>query len=143
MNSFNRVVAATFIIVATFLVSCDNDLNSLGNDIIGVDPNTTILQQEFDVTTFSSKVNPVQTDNFNSYLLGTYNDPVYGQSDYSIVSQLVPSFLNPNFDQDDDPATFPVLKTVAIEIPYFSTATGISDEVTTYRLDSIYGSGPV
>ncbi len=141
MNLPIRLIAALILVAATTLVSCDNDLNSLGNGLVGIDPNATILQQEFDVTTFSSSVNPVQTDNFNSYLLGTYNDPVYGRSDYSIVSQLVPSFLTPDFDQDEDPATFPVLKSVFIEIPYFSTATGVDGEDTTYRLDSIYGSG--
>jgi hypothetical protein len=136
-----RLIAALILVAATTLVSCDNDLNSLGNGLVGIDPNATILQQEFDVTTFSSNVNPVQTDNFNSYLLGTYNDPVYGRSDYSIVSQLVPSFLTPDFDQDEDPATLPVLKSVFIELPYFSTATGVDGEATTYRIDSIYGSG--
>lgn len=128
-------------VVAVSLVSCDNELNSLGNGLIGVDPNTTILQQEFEVTTFSSSVNAVQTDNFNSYVLGTYTDPVYGVSQYGIVSQVTPSFLNPDFDQDDDPATLPVLESVFLEIPYYSTLTDFDGEASTYDLDSIYGSG--
>jgi hypothetical protein len=141
MNSFTRVIAALMLIVAASFISCDNELNTLGNGIIGVDPNNTILQQEFEVTTFSSPVNAVQTDNFNSYLLGGYTDPVYGTSQYNIVAQLTPSFLNPDFDQDSDPTTVPVLKSVTLEIPYFSTPTDFDGEATTYRLDSIYGSG--
>jgi hypothetical protein len=141
MNSFTRLIAVFFLIAALSLVSCDNELNTLGNGIIGVDPNSTILQQEFEVTTFSSNLNPVQTDNFNSYLLGSYSDPVYGRSEYGLVTQLIPSFLNPNFDQDSDPGTLPVLESVFLEIPYFSTATDFDGEDTTYRIDSIYGGG--
>lgn len=141
MNLITRVTFAVVLITAISLVSCDNELNSLGDGLIGVDPNETILQQEFEVTTFSGPVNPVQTDNFNSYVLGTYTDPVFGVSQYSIVSQLAPSFLNPNFDQDTDPTTIPVLESVFIEIPYYSTITDFDGVNTTYELDSIYGSG--
>jgi hypothetical protein len=141
MKLITRVSLVIALIATITIVSCDNELNSLGNGLIGVDPNDTILQQEFEVTTFSSPVNAVQTDNFNSYVLGTYADPVYGVSQYSIVSQVTPSFLNPEFDQDSDPATSPELTSVFLEIPYFSTITDFDGEVTTYRIDSIYGGG--
>ncbi|MFK7807115.1 MAG: DUF4270 domain-containing protein, partial [Saprospiraceae bacterium] len=107
------------------------------------DPNETILQTELEVKTFSVPVNPVQTNVFSSFLLGDYEDPIYGRSNYGIVTQVVPSFLNPDFSGTDENQTPPVLKSAFLEIPYYSTATGIADdgESTTYEIDSLYGIG--
>ncbi len=127
--------------ITAVLWSCDDDIDNLGDNIVGVDPNETIRTREVAVKTFSTPVNPVQTNNFDSYKLGTYEDPVYGRSTYSIVSQAVPSFLNPDFTGADEAQTDPVLKSVYLEIPYFSRVTGVDGEETTYELDSVYGSG--
>ncbi|ARN78649.1 hypothetical protein BST97_11970 [Nonlabens spongiae] len=129
--------------ITAVLWSCDDDIDNLGDTIVGVDPNETIRSREVDVKAFSTPVNPVQTNNFGSYKLGTYEDPVYGRSTYSIVSQAVPSFLNPDFTGTDDNQTPPVLKSAYLEIPYFSRATGVDGEETSYELDSVYGSGLV
>lgn len=127
--------------ITAILWSCDDDIDNLGDNIVGVDPNETIRTREVEVKTFSTPVNPVQTNNFDSYLLGQYNDPVYGNSSYTIVSQAVPSFLNPDFTGTDEDQTPPVLKSVYLEIPYFSRVTGVDGEDRTYELDSVYGSG--
>ena len=129
--------------ITAVLWSCDDDIDNLGDNIVGVDPNETIRTREVEVKTFSTPVNPVQTNNFDSYLLGQYNDPVYGSSSYSIVSQAVPSFLNPDFTGTDEDQTPPVLRSVYLEIPYFSRVTEVNGEDREYVLDSIYGDGNV
>ncbi len=129
--------------ITAILWSCDDDIDSLGDSIVGVDPNETIRSREVEVKAFSTPVNPVQTNNFDSYLLGQYNDPVYGSSSYTIVSQAVPSFLNPDFTGTDENQTPPELKSVYLEIPYFSRVTEVNGEDREYVLDSVYGDGNV
>jgi len=136
-----KIAAIAGCILASVLWSCDNDIDNIGEGIIGVDPNEVVTQQDIDVKAFSTPVNPVQTNNFDSFLLGTYDDPVYGKSDYSFVSQVVPSFLNPDFTGTDEDETAPVLTDVRLEVPYFSRAVGVDGEETLYELDSIYGQG--
>lgn len=117
------------------LAACDNELNTIGSDILGADQlNDRIKKQDFDVVAFNEVLGPVQTNNFGSMPLGSYTDPVYGRTDYSFVSQLDLPTSNPSFGID------PVLDSVVINLPYFSTATDFDGEATTYEVDSLYGT---
>lgn len=124
-------------VVATVIagiVSCENDLNTLGSDILGQEQLAgRIQQQDFDVISYNALLNPIQTNNFNSMLLGFYKDDVFGNTVYEFVSQvnLTTSFVN--FGEQAE------IDSVAIEIPYFSRVTGIDGDATTYELDSLYG----
>ncbi|MGB3591135.1 MAG: DUF4270 domain-containing protein [Nonlabens sp.] len=128
-------LAGIFLVV--LIVSCDNDPTTLGSEFINVDPNGTILEDDFMVKTFSNKLNAVQTDNFTSALVGSYSDGVYGQSNFDFVTQVQFSAVNPNFGED------PELSKVVIDIPYYSTPIGTSGEATLYEIDSTYGDGSI
>lgn len=118
------------------LAACDNEINSLGGNILGEEElNNRIQKQEFDIVAFNELLSPIQTDNFRSMPLGSYNDPVYGKSDYSFVSQMSLSNTDPDFGID------PVLNSVVISIPYYSRVVGRDEEATLYELDSLYGNG--
>ncbi|MEO9952447.1 DUF4270 domain-containing protein [Nonlabens sp.] len=129
--------AAIAIAVMLGVVSCDNDLTPLGANFLGENASDVIQEAVFDVKTYSVPVNPVQTNNFTSFPFGTYNDPVYGTSNYGFVTQINIANTNPDFSGNAE------IKEVIMEVPYYSTAISIEDEVTTYDIDSLYGSSPV
>ncbi|MEW7280716.1 DUF4270 domain-containing protein [Aquimarina sp. 2201CG1-2-11] len=136
---FKNVLSKAISIVAVVfvIVSCDNDFDSVGNEVLGG------VNFEKDVYTcspvaHSRKFERVQTSNMPGNLIGVYNDPFYGQSIYSVLSQVALERYNPDFGEN---AT---LTSVVLNLPYHSTETSTSsDEVKTYSLDSVYGSTPI
>ena len=83
-------------------------------------------------------VNPVQTNNLPSFLLGSYKHPQYGRSNSSFVGQMVPAEYNHDFGDNV------VLDSVILTIPYYSRGVETSEEGDiTYEIDSVYGNSPV
>jgi hypothetical protein len=130
-NTLPAITAILFIIIS--LASCQEDFSSIGSDTIGSQDITTLFHNTSTVISYSKKLGPVQTDQLPVYQLGTYNDPVYGKSKFEFVGQVNLRTQNPDFSYE------PVLDSVILYIPYFSEAT-VENEVTTYTLDSVYGS---
>ena len=101
-------------IIISGIISCDNDSNELGSDIIG-------------------------SDNFETGSpLGIYNNPIFGitKANLAVQLQMDPTKLNPTFD----PTLNIDVENVILTIPYFSIkGTTNSDGETAYTLDSIYG----
>ena len=60
--------------------SCEKDFASFDSEVINSDNaiNFTTNSVEYSLTTRSKMVNPVQTNNLPSFLLGSYNHPQYG-----------------------------------------------------------------
>lgn len=149
MNIFIKIT--TIVVVVFTFLSCDNDFNSVGSEIIG-DVNFKDSQYIAIPVAYSKKLERVQTSRLvrqvgannqlinHANLLGVYDDPAYGQSVYSILSQVRSGVDNPNFGEA------PVLDSVVLNLPYFSkeTSTVTNNNITTktYRLDSIYGTQP-
>ncbi len=140
---------AAIVAVFTFF-SCDDDFNTVGSEIIG-DVNFEEKQYTSVPIAYSKKFERVRTSNlqaddgFHANLLGVYNDPIYGQSVYGILSQVIPDQFDPSFGDNA------VLDSVVLSLPYYSTQTGTEsveiDENTTetrtlYSLDSVYGNQP-
>ncbi len=132
----------TAIVAVIFIVgSCDDDFNSVGSEVIG-DVNFEENLYIASPIAYSKQFESVQTNGLVNNLLGVYNDPFYGQTTYSVVSQIQPGSSNPRLGDN------PVLTSVVLSLPYFSRAvnseTNENNEiVTTYELDSIYGTDPV
>ncbi len=116
--------------------SCKEDITTLGSEILGAEVPNGILDESQTIISYSRKLSPVQSNRLPAYQLGVYNDPVYGKSTVNLLSQLILSSSEPEFGEN---AT---VDSVFVYIPYFSTATTV-DSVTTYELDSIYGSSPI
>ncbi|WP_299393076.1 DUF4270 domain-containing protein [uncultured Gelidibacter sp.] len=127
-----------FLLVAlmTLIIGCDKDYVSLDSDISGQN-NFGVADSQYEVTAYTNKLNPVQTNGLPSNLLGYYNNLVYGSTTAHVVSQLAPAIYDPKFPEDVR------LDSVVLTVPYFSKATGNKDGVTTYQLDSVYGSSPI
>ena len=129
------------ILVLFFAVSsCEQDFASFDSQIINSENaiNFSTNSIEYSVTSRSEMINPVQTNNLPSFLLGSYNHPQYGRSNSSFVGQMVPSEYNHDFGDNI------VLDSVVFTIPYFSRGIDTSEEGDiTYEIDSVYGDSPI
>ena len=129
-------VIGKLLILVFILSSCQEDLSTLGSEILGTETPSGILDDSHSVLAYSRKLPPVQTNRLHLYQLGVYNDAVYGKSEVSFLSQLKLETTNPKFGENAE------VDSVFVYIPFFSTST-VQDEVTTYELDSIYGNTPI
>ena len=128
------------IVILLAIVSCEKDFASFDSEVINSDNaiNFSTNSVEYNLTTKSEMVNPVQTNNLPSFLLGSYNHPQYGRSNSSFVGQMVPSEYNHDFGDNV------VLDSVVLTIPYFSRGIDTSEEGDiTYEIDSVYGDDPI
>ena len=125
---------AVLALLITSFVACDKDFATIGSDIIGQN-NFSTNYSNYEVTAYSRKLNPVQTNGLPVHLLGVYKDPVYGLTTATVVSQLSLSQLEPTFGDDV------TLDSVVLTIPYFSKTIEINSEgETIYELDSMFGN---
>lgn len=129
-----KVVVTLLILVLTF-VACDKDFNDLQSDVLGKENlNFTTSEMELPVLAYNKKLDSVQINNLSSNLLGVYNDPVYGLTTASIVSQITPTSFNPQF------GTNTVVDSVVLSIPYFSRSISSNEVIPQYSIrDSLYG----
>ena len=125
-----------FLLVIFSIVGCDEDFSSIGGEII--DNPTNVELREVEVNAYSAKINSIQTNNLQDYLLGVNNHPVYGQSTASILTQVSLSQPDPEFGNNVQ------LDSVVLKIPYFSTqlAPETGDTTVEYELDSVFGNAP-
>ena len=131
-----RNIAILTLIVTSF-IACDKDFTNLDTDIVG-QPNFGTFSDKYEVISYNKKLNPVQTNNLPINLLGVYKDPIYGLTTGSVVSQLSPTIIDPDFGDDVE------LDSVVLTIPYFSRASGVNElGDTTYELDSVFGNSPM
>lgn len=118
------------------IFSCQEDLSTIGSEVLGTETPSGILDDSHTLIAYSKKLTPVQSNDLPGYQFGVYNDPVYGKSAISFLTQLKLEEIDPKFGEN------PTVDSVFVYIPFFSSST-VQDSVTTYRLDSIYGSSPV
>ena len=130
-----KFIGAIAFLVLTF-IACDKEFNSIDSDVLGKE-NSNFSTNKFDITplAYNKKLENVQVNGLNSNLLGFYEDPLYGSTTASIVTQLTPLTLDPDFGVN------PVIDSVVLRIPYFSTPISTDENnITEYRLDSLYGN---
>lgn len=128
---------AAILTVIVVLASCEEDFNDIGSNIISDQPSNSQLFIS-PVNSYSRKLSPLQTTNLPNYQLGVYNDPVYGRTTANILSQLVQNVPGSVFGEN------PKIDSVYLYIPFLSTETlGVSSEPSTFKLDSVFGSGPI
>ncbi|QTY26041.1 DUF4270 domain-containing protein [Flavobacterium sp. CS20] len=118
------------VFVLFVFTSCEDDFTTLGSGFI----NSLNLPEPYvvqNLATYSDNILSVQSNTLNNYLLGNYQDPVFGSSEVSILTQLELQNTNPDFGQD------PVLDSVVFTLPLYSSLI----ETNTYQLDSVFGDG--
>jgi hypothetical protein len=134
-NALPKLMAIFSAII--LMASCEEDLGTLGSQIVGDQDVNAVLDDSKTVRSYSRKLVPVQSNELGIYQLGNYTDPVFGNSKVNLLSQLTLNNTNPNFN------FFPELDSVVLYIPFFSVLTADTDGVNTYELDSVYGNSPI
>lgn len=139
LNKFKFPALAGILLVVA-LVSCEQDLTTIGAEVIGGEPFKTDMVV-YNVSAFNKKIEAVQTNQLPVYQLGVYNDPIYGKTEASITSQVQLQSANPTFgiytenDELNDSDKIPeneTIDSVVVHIPYFtdildSDADGVPD----------------
>ncbi|MDA0178124.1 DUF4270 domain-containing protein [Mesoflavibacter profundi] len=125
----------TFLLVfGTLLIGCDDDYLRIESDISGTQ-NFSTNKKDFPFLSYTKKSNPVQTNGLPSNLLGVYKDPNYGSTTASIITQILPTDLTPDFGDT------PQVESVKLYIPFFSEVESTDDAGnSTYTIDSTYGN---
>ncbi|WP_289645143.1 DUF4270 domain-containing protein [Maribacter aestuarii] len=102
--------------VLAFFVSCEDELTTIGSGVVGSEPFIT-GSETFDVFAFNKNIEAVRTNKLPIYQLGTFNDPIYGRTEYFVNSQLQLATSNPRFGAltqsvEDDAETDDVITTI-------------------------------
>ncbi|MEB8328491.1 DUF4270 family protein [Flavobacteriaceae bacterium KMM 6897] len=89
MIFFKKIIFSAFAgaIFAMTIVSCEEDITTIGEGVIGGEP----FENEsavYDVFAFNKKIEAVQTNRLPIYQLGIFNDPIYGKTEASITTQV-------------------------------------------------------
>ena len=123
--------------VALFFASCDKDFNEIGTNIIGDDHFGFDKYTDASIKASNQKIGPIASNNLDINALGIYNNPAFGKTTASFVTQLEMDSPNPTFTTIDNA---PVIDSVIMNVPYFNTLKETaSDGTKTYELDSIFG----
>jgi hypothetical protein len=130
-------IFTTAVLAVLVLTSCDQDFNEMGAGIVDDDHFLFLPNKTSTVNAYTQETGVVQSNNLPLNKLGVYNNPVFGKVSASFVSQLELGTINPVFAVEKSP----VLDSVVLTIPYFSTKISGSGQLSVYKLDSIQGSG--
>ncbi|MDF4203528.1 DUF4270 domain-containing protein [Maribacter sp. SA7] len=130
------------LLILGILVSCEQDLTTVGSGVVGNEPFTTGTEV-YDVFVFNKNIEAVQTNKLDIYQLGTYNDPIYGKTEASVTSQLYLSTANPSFgsfsqDKEDRAGTTDeaittvqeneTIKEVYLYIPFLTNTSSLDSD---------------
>ena len=131
-----------YIILLSFFIfqSCDKELTSFDSDVINSENAIDFLTGELDYSILSKSeiINPVQSNNLPSFLIGKYNHPQFGNSYANFVGQMVPADYNHDFGDNVE------LDSVILSVPYYSRAIDTDENLdVTYEIDSVYGNNPI
>ena len=143
-KSFLRPILIVGLITIIF-ASCDKDFNELGTDIVGDDHFGFDVDSTLTVKAYNQKLGPIASNNLPINSLGFYSNPAFGTTQANFVTQVELSTLNPVFNNTDTELyeDLPVIDSVILDVPYFKTLKSTnSDNINTYRLDSIFGVTP-
>ncbi|HUH52283.1 MAG TPA: DUF4270 domain-containing protein [Flavobacterium sp.] len=135
ISSFLQKIA--FLLFFGVLFSCDSDFNSVGANIVDNEDIVLDIYSSASITAYNKAIGPVQTNRLPLNSLGVINNPVFGKTISSYVTQLKLTAPGTNL------ATLanPVIESVELTIPYFNVLQSIEEDgARIFKLDSIYGN---
>ncbi|GGI56497.1 DUF4270 domain-containing protein [Winogradskyella haliclonae] len=115
-------------------IACDEEFSTIDSDIINEETATNFntTSEKFDVISYTDKLDPVQTSGLGINMLGVFNDPTYGQTIASFLTQVNTTLVDPSFGSNV------ILDSVVLSIPFFSRNIGLDeDNNIAYEIDSI------
>jgi hypothetical protein len=132
----NSIFKLLFLVsIVAFFASCDKDFNEIGSDVIGDDHFGLIQDTTKTVIAYNQATGSVETSNLTINSLGYYNNPFFGKTRASIVTQVVLDTVNQTI------GSLPTVTKVELSLPYFShlVSTDATTSNRTYELDSVHG----
>lgn len=131
--TLTKMLIGAFVIGLFF--ACEDEINTTGAGLVGAVNFEADVASAFSVTAYTVNYpQGVQTNGLPVGALGVYDDPVYGKTTASILTQLNLSRFDPDFGLE------PKIDSVVFEMPYFSTLVEFDeDNNSIYELDSIFG----
>lgn len=129
-----------FLLTLISFIACDKDFNVIDSDVLGkANFNFTATDTILPVLAYNKKLDSLQINGLASNLFGVFNDPAFGETKASMVTQVSTNSLNPNFRDNA------VIDSVILKIPYYTTLSGETDDEgnVEYSIDSVYGDGTI
>lgn len=126
-----------FIATIILFASCDKDINDIGAGIVGDEHFGFTSDNTSTVEAYTQKTGAIQSNNLDVNALGIYDNPQFGKTTASYVTQVqmaqLATTINPILNQE--------IESVELYIPYFSKIVSTnSDGSNVYKLDSITGN---
>jgi len=137
MKIYNYISKALMVLLFVFAyIACEEDSSEVGVGIVGEVNFDTEMVDDLNVVAYSMNYpEGVQTNGLPVGVLGVYNDPVYGKTTASYLSQIALSRTNPDFGDNT------VLDSVVFTIPYFSRQVEVDEDGNnTFELDSVFAN---
>lgn len=134
VTSWSRKILPLFLVLSIW--SCDDDFSRVGSNIVG-DENTNLNSYTSqNLIAYSKATGPVQANGFLVNSFGVIDNPIFGKSEVSFVTQLqFVAGTNPTAD-----IVSPTVTRVELTVPYFSTLKETDEDGNrSFELDSIYG----
>lgn len=137
-----KLPAFAGILFVVAIVSCEQDLTTIGAGVIGGEPFVS-GKVVYDVYAYNKKVEAVQTNKLPVYQLGTFEDPIYGKTEARITTQLqLPvgtnlrlgvrsqenEDLGPNADNETRIDEEETIDSVYLYIPYLKKGSTLTDQ---------------
>lgn len=135
MKIYNYIRKGLVALIFVFAcIACEEDLGEVGTSIVGEVNFNTNMVDDLGVVAYSMNYpDGVQTNGAPVGVLGVYNDPVYGRTTASYLSQVGLSRFNPDFGDDT------VLDSVVFTLPYFTRQVEVDEDGNnTFELDSVF-----
>lgn len=131
-NSFFKYIL--LVLAVTSLVSCDNDSNEIGANMVG-ENHFGVEPVVYGISAYNQGLGVVETTTLPVQQFGIYDNPVFGKTVASVATQVLMETQNPTITGGVE------MISAVLTVPYFST--GLSTDASTgdskYVLDSIYG----
>ncbi|MCG8574511.1 MAG: DUF4270 domain-containing protein [Flavobacteriales bacterium] len=88
-------LSATFFCIGLISISCKKETTNIGDSLQSESLNLQKIDT-FTVVTYSDLVDSMDSDETSTNLLGSYVDPIFGKVDCGVVTQILPSSVNPD-----------------------------------------------
>jgi len=142
MKKIFKALKFTSFLLFTILaiVACDQDFNSIESDVIGLKSFNT-GSYPIPITSYNKKLDSLRINNLSANLLGVYNDPAFGKTSASIITQITPTEFDTSFGDN------PVIDSVIMTLPYYNKIIGDSTDIngnSVYSIsDSLFGNSAI
>lgn len=116
--------------------ACEDEINTTGSALVDTISFETNVASDFDVLAYTRNYpEGVQTNGVPVGVMGIYDDPVYGRTTASFLSQVTLSRFGPEFGDN------PEVDSVVLTLPYFASIRELDEEGNDiFTLDSIFGT---